>query len=43
MGHFVTLRDGEWLENAIFYVVGVYNILMYCAIVLSDPGWLGDK
>jgi hypothetical protein len=41
MGHFVTLRDG--LESYVFYVVGFYNILMYLAIAMSDPGWLEHK
>jgi hypothetical protein len=41
MGHFVTLRPG--IESIVFYVVGVYNILMYLAITLSDPGWLDEK
>ena len=38
MGHFVTLRSG--IESYVFYVVGIYNVLMYVAIAFSDPGWL---
>ena len=41
MGHFVTLRSG--IESYIFYVVGVYNIVMHLAIACSDPGWLDTK
>jgi hypothetical protein len=41
MGHFVTLRPG--IESVIFYVVGLYNILMYLAISLSDPGRVKEK
>ncbi len=41
MGHFVTLREG--LESFVFYVVGIYNVLMYVAIATSDPGWLKEK
>lgn len=38
MGHFVTLRDG--LESYVYYVVGIYNVLMYIAISFSNPGWI---
>jgi hypothetical protein len=41
MGHFVTLRGG--FESVVFYVVGIYNVLMYLAIATSDPGWLSDE
>ena len=41
MGHFVTLRSG--LESVVFYVVGIYNVLMYIAIAFSNPGWLDEK
>jgi hypothetical protein len=42
MGHLVTLREGPdyFLENLVYYVVGVYGMMMYLAIVLSDPGWI---
>jgi hypothetical protein len=41
MGHFVTLREG--IEAYIFYVVGVYNVVMHLVIACSDPGWLDSK
>jgi len=41
MGHYVTLLPG--IEAIIFYVVGIYNVIMYIAIQWSDPGWLDDK
>ena len=41
MGHYVTVGPG--LEALIFYVVGLYNIMMYIAIQCSDPGWLDEK
>ena len=41
MGHFVTLWSG--VESVVFYVVGIYNILMYIAIAFSNPGWLDEK
>lgn len=41
LGHFVTLREG--VESYVFYVVGIYNVLMYVAIAFSDPGWIDKK
>jgi hypothetical protein len=41
MGHYVILGPG--IEALIFYVVGLYNIMMYVAIQWADPGWLDDK
>ncbi len=41
MGHYVTVRPG--IEAIIFYVVGLYNVMMYIAISWSDPGWLDEK
>jgi hypothetical protein len=41
LGHFLTLREG--LESQVFYVVGIYNVLMYIAIAFSDPGWLEER
>jgi len=40
MGHFVTLRPG--IESIVFYVVGIYNVMMYVAIAFSNPGQLED-
>jgi hypothetical protein len=41
MGHYVTVGPG--IEAMIFYVVGLYNLMMYFAIQWSDPGWLDEK
>jgi hypothetical protein len=41
INHNVTLRSG--VESFIFYVVAIYNVLMYCNIAFSDPGWLEDN
>lgn len=41
MGHFVTLRSG--VESVVFYIVGIYNVLMYIAIAFSNPGWLDER
>jgi hypothetical protein len=39
--HKITLRPG--IEAYIFYIVGIYNIIIYIAISFADPGWLDDK
>lgn len=41
LGHWVTALPG--LERAVFYVVGGYNVIMFFAIALADPGWLSQE
>lgn len=41
VNHKWTLRSGT--ESFVFYVVAIYNVLMYCNIALSDPGWLEES
>lgn len=38
LGHWVTAQPG--IESIVFYVVGIYNVLIFLAIRLADPGWL---
>lgn len=41
VNHYVTLRSG--IESFIFYVVAIYNWLMYCNIAFSNPGRINDS
>lgn len=41
VSHMITLRAG--LEAYIFYIVGVYNIIIYISISCANPGWLDEK
>jgi hypothetical protein len=38
LGHFVTARPGG--EAIVFYIVGIYSMLIYLATGFTDPGWL---
>ena len=41
LSHMITLRPG--IEAYIFYIVGVYNVVIYISISFSNPGWLDEK
>ncbi len=41
LGHWVTALPG--LEKTVFYVVGAYNVIIFFAIGLADPGWLSQE